>query len=31
MQRLVEWNDLTDSSAIYQGKKLRLVAPENKE
>jgi len=31
MQRLIEWNHLTDSSAIYQGKKLRLVAPENKE
>lgn len=31
IQRLVEWNNLTDESAIYQGKKLRLIAPENKE
>ncbi|GAC20908.1 type IV pilus biogenesis/stability protein PilW [Paraglaciecola arctica] len=27
MQRLIEWNDLADASAIYDGKKLSLVAP----
>ena len=27
MQRLIEWNGLADASAIYDGKKLSLVAP----
>jgi type IV pilus assembly protein PilF len=27
MQRLIDWNDLADASAIYEGKKLSLVAP----
>jgi type IV pilus assembly protein PilF len=28
MQRLIEWNDLADASAIYDGKKLSLVPPK---
>ena len=31
MQRLKEWNKLSDSLDIYQGKKLRILAPEKKE
>jgi type IV pilus assembly protein PilF len=27
MQRLIDWNGLVDASAIYDGKKLSLVAP----
>lgn len=27
MQRLIDWNGLVDESAIYEGKKLSLVAP----
>jgi type IV pilus assembly protein PilF len=27
MQRLIDWNDLVDASAIFDGKKLFLVAP----
>jgi type IV pilus assembly protein PilF len=27
MQRLIDWNDLADTSAIFDGKKLFLVAP----
>ena len=27
MQRLIEWNGLADASAIFEGKKLFLVAP----
>jgi len=27
MQRLIDWNGLVDTSAIYEGKKLSLVAP----
>ena len=27
MQRLIEWNSLADASAIFDGKKLSLVAP----
>ncbi len=27
MQRLIDWNGLTDASAIFDGKKLFLVAP----
>lgn len=28
MQRLIEWNNLADASAIYDGKKLSLVPPK---
>lgn len=31
MQRLVEWNRLPNAAAIYEGKKLIIVAPENQE
>tara|TARA_B110000240_G_scaffold19148_1_gene19476 strand:+ start:178 stop:381 length:204 start_codon:yes stop_codon:yes gene_type:complete len=27
MQRLLDWNSLVDASAIFDGKKLSLVAP----
>jgi type IV pilus assembly protein PilF len=27
MQRLIDWNGLADESAIFDGKKLFLVAP----
>ena len=27
MQRLIDWNGLADASAIFNGKKLSLVAP----
>lgn len=28
LQRLVEWNQLSDASAIYNGMKLKIVAPD---
>ena len=31
MQRLIDWNDLADASAIFDGKKLFLVAPSAEE
>jgi type IV pilus assembly protein PilF len=31
MQRLIDWNNLADSSAIFDGKKLYLVAPSGVE
>jgi type IV pilus assembly protein PilF len=31
MQRLIEWNNLSDASAIYVGKKLLIAAPEQEE
>jgi type IV pilus assembly protein PilF len=31
MQRLVKWNGLSDASAIYQGMKLTLTAPDSEE
>ena len=31
MQRLIDWNELADASAIFNGKKLFLVAPSAEE
>ncbi|MCF2946574.1 type IV pilus biogenesis/stability protein PilW [Paraglaciecola aquimarina] len=31
MQRLIEWNNLSDASAIYNGMKLNIVAPNSDE
>jgi type IV pilus assembly protein PilF len=28
MQRLIEWNKLSDAADIYAGKKLRITSPE---